>query len=441
MLAVVLFCLGFTLRARAENADGAREVSGLPSISLQELVAAARTNLPAVLSALATLKRVEAEQRVAEGAYLPRMTLEATLGAAYNRQRALPGQPLFNTSNADVTATLGFEWMALDPARPHAVEAARSALRGQRHGSRDAERLAIAAAVELYLRALAASELVRDAALTVERRTQEHKAIEELTKAGVRPSVDALRASVEVVVANYASEMKQIDEQAAFSSLSAASGGPPEQGLRPNVLPADLFVGPTGTEAISEQARKTRPELAQLREQIRAEQEAYEEASARRWPTAGVFAAGQAAYYRVWADEGTSGPQYGAQAGLFLRWNAADPILLRQRQVAAGKLSEARRKLDETTLAIRKEAVETAYQVQRSAAALEQASQVLEAASVTRKAQLERYQAGVASLLELLDAETLEQTARRSRIEADRDHQIARARVLATTGGLERLLH
>ncbi len=61
------------------------------------------------------------------------------------------------------------------------------------------------------------------------------------------------------------------------------------------------------------------------------------------------------------------------------------------------------------------------------------------AAQVTRVAQNERYRAGVASLLDLLDAEGVEQNARRQHIESLRDHRLARVRLLAICGQLERL--
>ena len=69
----------------------------------------------------------------------------------------------------------------------------------------------------------------------------------------------------------------------------------------------------------------------------------------------------------------------------------------------------------------------------------ERAVAVLRAAEVTREAQNGRYRAGVASMLELLDAENLEQQARRQRIEAERDYRIASARLLWAGGRLDAL--
>lgn len=409
------------------------------TITLRELLRAARRNPPAVLSALATLKRVEAEQSLAEAAYLPRVTGEATLGMQYDNRRVLPSQPRLNSTSVLATTAFTVDWTAVDFGRKNSIESARAASVAQTLGVKVSERSAMLAAAELYLHALAASELVADAELSVQRRAQQQEAIGELSRAGVRPSVDALRAGVELTAARYVSEMRRIEELASFAALAVAVGEEPERGLRPAALPEGSFDGPNAVREISALAREQRPELKQLREQIRVQQEAYAAAVAERWPIAGLFASGQASYYGLLQGAGIEGDQYGASAGMYARWNAADPGVFRLRKVAEGKLMEVQRQLQASELSIRGEAVETAYAAQRSRAQLEQAEQVLEAARATRTAQHERYGAGMASLLELLDAEALEQTARRSRIEAVRDNELARARVLGATGTVERL--
>lgn len=90
-------------------------------------------------------------------------------------------------------------------------------------------------------------------------------------------------------------------------------------------------------------------------------------------------------------------------------------------------------------LAVRRDAVEAAYLVKRTRIQLSQATRLLVAAEASRSAQLERYRAGVASLLELLDAEGLEHTARRQRIEAERAHHLGRIQLLTEVAALDLL--
>lgn len=444
LAALLLGLVGTPLLTRAEAIKQGIVVaptapSEVGSVTLAELVRAARSDPPAVLAALATLRRVEAEQHAAEGAYLPRLTADGTVGAQYDNRRVLPGEDergrIKSTSWA-AYARLDFDWAAVDVSRKHTVEAAAALSRAERSGVDASVRQATLAAVELYLRALFAGELVADAELTLTRRRQQQESIEELTKAGVRPQVDSVRARVELVSANWVFEMRRTDEKAAFAALAAAIGREPERGLRPVALVDDVFAGPVDVSEASALARQHRPELAQLRAQVNAYDAGARATDALRLPSAGLFASGQTSYYDVIRGDGIEGDQYGAAGGLYLRWQGGDATVLRRREVARARSEEGRRTLSALELSVRAEAVDAAYAVQRAQAQLEQANQVLEAAAATRGAQQERYEAGIASLLELLDAEALEQNARRARIEALRGHDLTRAHLLAVCGTL-----
>jgi outer membrane protein TolC len=291
----------------------------------------------------------------------------------------------------------------------------------------------------LYFRALAAEELVRDAALSVERRSQQQEAIEELAKGGLRPGVDAVRASVDVVAARYLFEMRTIEQQAAFAALSYAMGSRPDSGTRPAELSQGRPTNSIGLPGAVTLAEKRHPELHRRRSVLEAAHERYEEAGARRWPTMGVFAFGQTSYFSVLQGQGIQGDQYLTQGGVFVRWEGANPSVRRNVGVASARVLEARRALETAVLDVQKEAADAWYAERRARAGLEQAERVSEVAGTTRTAQLERYRQGVASLLELLDAEALEQAGRRARIEARRDYDIACVRVLAAIGELDRL--
>jgi outer membrane protein TolC len=88
---------------------------------------------------------------------------------------------------------------------------------------------------------------------------------------------------------------------------------------------------------------------------------------------------------------------------------------------------------------MRGEVASALFAAQVAKARLDGATETLAAATTTRQAQNERYRAGVSTLLELLDAEEVEQNARRSRIEAARDYDNARAQLLAVCGVIERI--
>lgn len=429
-------------------------------MSLREVLTRARENPPAVLAALATLSRVEAEEAHARGGYLPRLALEAGSGLQYDNRNLTPNKvslpaglapelreqylrstriPRYEASSFHNYATAQLDYALVDLARRHGVRAAAERARAQRGALSGSQRVATAAAAELYVRSWAASALLADARLSEERRTQQLAGIASLTKAGIRPSVDLQRAEIERLRARYVRETREIEERASFAALAVAVGLDPARPVRPEMFDDSALPAPLAPLSASAQALQRRPELRQLEAELRARRAEYRAAIGARLPTLGVLGGANVSHFDIVDGTGIQGLAAGASGHAYLRWNAVDPAVWRRARVAAAALDEAQRRLQAAQLEVRGEVVEAAYAVQRSAAQLEQAAQVLAAAQATRVAQNERYRAGAASLLDLLDAEAVEQDARRQRLEAERDHRIARLALLAACGQLEQV--
>jgi outer membrane protein TolC len=141
----------------------------------------------------------------------------------------------------------------------------------------------------------------------------------------------------------------------------------------------------------------------------------------------------------VRTGQGIDGHQYGGSALLYLRWDGFDPVVWTQAGPANAAVALAQREWDAERHAVASEAVAASHAVARAKIELERAVAVLHASEGAREAQNGRYRAGLASMLELLDAENLAQQARRASIEAQRDHQLAGARLLWASGRLATL--
>src|SRR4029078_5350874 len=109
----------------------------------------------------------------------------------------------------------------------------------------------------------------------------------------------------------------------------------------------------------------------------------------------------------------------------YLRWNGLDPAVWFRGGTTDAAAAEAQRQLATTVQTITTEAAQAVYALERARIDLQRATAVLDVARATRESQNGRYRSGLASLLELLDAENIEQEARQRRIEAERDHAIA----------------
>jgi outer membrane protein len=412
--------------------------SAVPTVTLKEALRRAESDPPSVLVAAAAVESAAASESFQRGSWLPSLTASANAGIAYDNRIVIPALPRIDSTSLIATGTATLDWTGYSATRFANIDAAKAQLKARGYGKEAAQRLALVLASEMYVRAYAATELVRDAEVTVERRTSQYDGILNLTKTGLRQPVEAQRAEVEAVSARYVLVARQDDEVASWAALAVAMGRSPMSPLRPEGSAADVFAVAIAPERAKELALRSRPELKQSRATVLVRKAEESAATGGRLPIAGVAVNGTLSYNDTLSISqsslGINGSQYGATALAYVRWSGLDPAVWYKADVAEAATVEAERQLGSAALSVAAEAVAMAHAVLRAKTERDRAVAVLESASATEQAQNGRYRAGLSSLLELLDAENLEQDARRRRIEAERDYEIAGARLLAACG-------
>jgi outer membrane protein TolC len=429
----------------ATFASGVRgEEASVRRLDLRSAAELAVARPPAVRAALLRVASAQASYAVARGAYWPSLRAQAEAAALQQTQRYfVPNSP---NQKADAKGSrealdARVEWLVSD-FRGRASEVERTDLEREafEHDAQLAKFSALRASCELYVRVLTTERLRQNAQLSVERRDAISQAISRLIDAGLRPRVDLSRAEIEAVAARAEVSVLSAQAQVERARLLAALGLDP--GLRVVLEEyADSVLRGAGdeTQAVRE-ALAARPELPAASARVAARSAAVGVARARRFPSLGLFGAGNYQFNDIFQGSGIDGSSFAASAGVFLRWNVLDVSAWRSMRVARAQLEVERVLLDEQSLAVRTEAIVARRDVERAEAALAQAVDVLAAAATTRDAQHRRYQVGEASLLELLDAEALEQEARSRRILAQRELELSRIALLDATGSLaERL--
>jgi outer membrane protein TolC len=431
----------FALVASAPRASRADEgsASAPVTVTLRDVLRGAQRDPPAVRAALAALVRADAQRSSAQLAYLPSLVGQANGGISYDNQLVVPGAPRIDSESLTAQASASIDWAILDLSRAARVDAARSDARAQRFAAEDAQRASMQASAELYVRALAAVALVDDATLTLERRTTLARGVHDLVRTGVHPPVDGARADVELANAKHALIARQIEARAALRALSAAVGGDPAAPLSPQGDDTSILEVSLPARRAKEEADANRPEVQQSTAALTARRADYDAAVDARLPTFGVSATGSASYAQVNSGIGIDGAVYSASAVAYLRWNALDPVVWGRAAPAEAASEEAKQERDRIILSVEAEAVAASFAAEAAKNDLDLAMAVLGAAGAVREAQTERYRAGVASLVELVDAESLDQQARIGRILARRDYLTAGARLLSACGLLARL--
>lgn len=408
------------------------------ALTLSQAAALAQRRPPAVLAALVAVERAHADVAVTRGSYWPtlRTDAQATL-VRQKRSYDVPGDSVSRGSATNVQwlSETRAEWVGIDfGVRARGVEQAKAQVAIAEADASLRQMSAVRAAAELFVRVLTSERLVTNAELSVTRREAMSRAIARLIEAGMRPRVDLQRAEIEAVAARYGVDVLRASYRADRAALAASLGFSPHAHLTLIEHDSSNLAPGLSLEEATRTALAQRPEIRAQEAVVRAGQAALKQQRARRFPVLGLAAATSYQLNDKIEGDDPDGRTLAATAGAFLRWNALDVVTFRSARTAELALRVERENLSAQDLAARALAAVSLIDAERVSAELEQAEKILEAARSTREAQHKRYELGEASLLELIDAESVEQEARTRRILAVRDQDLARIRALDAAG-------
>jgi outer membrane protein TolC len=422
----------------AAEAHGA-DLASQAVIDLPTAARLAKERAPGIQAALHSVQRAEADTRAASAAHLPTLGADARASLVRQHQSYLvPGssQGVASTT-AQLTSSLQARWVAFDAgARQDSVEQARAERAVAEAEVRRTEYTVVRAASELYVRVVTTERLLADAKLSVERRQATLTAIERLIEAGLRPSSDHQRAEIDAVAARFAVDVLREQSRTEHAAFAAALGLEPSTLIELQPYADLLFCPPQAQAQPAVWAMQNRPEIVQGQARLRERRANLDKAHAQRWPTLGVDANASFEHGSIIAGDGFAGNTFAVSAGVVLNWQALNLSIWRLADGAAADVQVAASELADRELSARTQATLALGELARARAALEQARQVLQAAAATLSTQRRRYELGQATLLELLDAEAIEQDARSRVILAERDQDLSGISLLDATGFL-----
>jgi outer membrane protein TolC len=249
--------------------------TGTQAMTLEEVLAIARRNAPALQEAEASLRRADQAIREARAAQAPRLDLNANYIQNSEEPRVvfdIPGASrqtvsIGKANTLDVRADAGYPLYT--GGRTQAlVGAARAAREGQRLGREQAEADLVLRVSQAFYRAIAAQRQERAAVEAVDYARAHLHISAARVRAGVVQRVDSLRAAVDLsqrdtglLRARQAAHLARVD-------LETAIGAPLDPG-RTLVEPGVPDPAPADSSGLMEAARRERLELKQLDESVR----------------------------------------------------------------------------------------------------------------------------------------------------------------------------
>lgn len=409
-----------------------------PALSLQDAQAMALKNHPQVLASQAISLRAGQITRETQSAYYPILSGNITGAQANISSRlgagVLNDPRLFNHFGSGLTLSQ----LITDSGRtPNLVSNARLQAQASQEDYQATRYDVILGLDQAYYEVLLAQQLVIVAQQTVATRQTVADQISELTRNKLRSQVDLSFAQVNLADAKLMLLRAQDRLQAAYAALGQALGTQQSIAyqLSDQPMPAEP---PANPEPLIAQAFQNRPELASLRLQVQADQKlVYAERDLKR-PTVSFNAVGGALPY---INPGNANPNIptGYESAAV---NVSIPIFngylfTARRQAAEYQLQASNQRVRDLEDRVAQDVRASWARARTAFEAITAAQQLLTQANLSLDLAQGRYNLGLASIVELTQAQLGQTSAQVENLNVKYDYQEAYAALQYTLG----LLH
>ena len=404
--------------------------SGAP-LTLDEALRLAEAH-PTVLAARDLATQAAAKVGEAKAGLRPTASVQIGASLATGNFTSQPGLRLrgaaTDPSNDAVpfySATLSASQTVWDFGRTHAlVEAARSQERVALLDRREAEADLFVAVKTAYFAVLGAERLRTASEAALQSAKQHLSLAEAAVQVGQKPLYDAVRAKVDVGNAEVSLLQAVNAVRLGRADLSRAVGE--DVGVRPLVEVAAATGEGASTEMLLERSLSHRPEIAEQDARIAAQSAQFDAARSQYWPTLALT--GQA------SERGSQAPlvpnwQAGATLTVPLLAGGADQSRIEQQAAQLASLRHAREAM---VLDLRRDLEKQQATIDEARARQAALAKTLEQVREGLRLAEGRYAAGLATFIELGDAQAGLASTQAQVIRAGLDEAVARA-------GLERL--
>jgi outer membrane protein TolC len=401
---------------------------------------------PAVRSALSRVATANAQIEQARAGWLPTIGVSSSPSISFSDRPFLPAT---NTtpaqrvqgSSVNVDASASVRWNLFDFGRTaasvHSAERSRDALR---EDARTAALQALSSTATQYLTVLADLEAIETTRVTVTQREARLRIAQGRVEVGATGPNDAVRAQVDLDSARLDLAIAEARVASDRAALTAALGLDPAAPVQVTRIPDELLSIDDDPSAAAAEAIRARPEFAAARFRVAQAEAQRDLAHANRRPALTANANGSIGYNEVLAGRGLGGISENVSGGVSLSWQLFDASLAAAAEVADTSVVTARENLLAQSLSVRTAAVQAAVSSRSARAQVEQAEHLAVGTAANLDLATGRYQGGAAPLLEVVDAQAADASARIAVVRARLNLALSRAQLLAATGRLERLV-
>ncbi len=412
--------------------QGGEAASSPPEkLTLKQAVELALANHPAVREAREEVAGAQARVGVSKSNYFPQVSFNGIgklgLSGATNGLGlvGLPASPFYrNLSDAANVNQNIYDFGRTK----HSVGWARAEVDAAQHNL-DAVQIHVAErASEAYLRVLSAQQAIKVNEQALRERQEVLRRSQEFYQAGLSSKLDVDLSQVGLSNTELALTKARNDQRVAWTELAAALNAPGVSQYE-LVEPEIELTPPTSIEAETSVALTARPDLKVLEAEIRAQEQRLEQTRSSRWPALrGVFSGGYARFAELTPDRLLVGG-LGLLAPLFTGGEIKSQIEVEQRN-----LESLRAQYQARTLDVRSQVSRAHAEILNALDTAETDKKTSVYAAEALRLARTRYEAQLASFVNLLTAEAAAESARVDHARALYDYQIAKAHLDAAMG-------
>lgn len=410
-------------------------VGGVPAspekLTLTQAVERALANSPALRRAREQVAVAEARTEFAKSRYRPQITFNGIaklgLSGATNGLGllGLPASPFWN----NLSDAVNVEQDIFDFGRTsHSVALARAEEEAAEHNL-DAIRIQVAERAKVaFLKVLAAQQLIEVGEENLKDRQQVERQAQEFYQVGLSPKLDLDLAQVGLNTAKLALAQARDEKRAAWAELFTALGQPegPHYDL---VEPQSTLAPPAALPTEINEALACRPDLKALNAQVEAQRQRMEYAESLRRPLlAGVFSGGYARFPELTLSRLTVGA-LGILAPIYTGGGLKAQIEAERHNLEALHAQYASQVLE-----VRDEVSRDHASLLKTLDSAEDNQKIATYAEEAQRLARTRFEAQLASFVEVITAEAATEQARSDYVQALYSYQIARTRLNAAMG-------
>jgi outer membrane protein len=408
-------------------------------LSLADAISRALDAGTAVRIATTSTREAEARAREARSALLPQLSAGGQLANETINLATfgftVPGQPNVTAPFNVVDAHISFAMNVIDFAARRRYEAARAGIKVTQEDQRRLENEVAAAVSSLYVSYGRSSARIDEINANVDLFTKLRQLALDQKNAGIGTRLDTTRAEVQLSRQQQALLVATNQRDLARLALLRAIGADFDAGLELTDDWTRAMSAPPALPAALDVARRQRPELTLLDERLRLANLTIEAARAERLPTVGAQALGTESGNRVRDIEWSRTVAAVVNVPLFTgrRIEAHVAEATAQRDQLLIQQNDTRRQVEQ-------EVRQALLGFESARSRVDLAGQSLQLAQDELELASDRFKAGVASSIEVDNAQSALTTARDTRVDALADEAQARFDLARATGEIRNLI-